>query len=159
MRRPRAPFASARRTPTRRFHSQRGFSTVELLVVLAVSGLLAGITITGGMHLLDAAAVETAARSTVELFAQARDQALAASGRVAVHLDSRSARVLVHRGADTVARAHFGSSGVLLRTTRDSMAYAANGLGVGAANLRIVLSRGRRSDTITVSRLGRVQRQ
>jgi hypothetical protein len=37
------------------------------------------------------------------------------------------------------------------------MAYAANGLGVGGANLRLVLSRGRRADTINVSRLGRVE--
>jgi hypothetical protein len=66
-------------------------------------------------------------------------------------------QVVVHIGADTVARADFTDRGVRLHATRDSMAYGANGLGVGAANLRLVLSRGARADTITISRLGRVQ--
>jgi hypothetical protein len=39
------------------------------------------------------------------------------------------------------------------------MAYQASGLGLGAANLRLVLRRRARADTITVSRLGRVERR
>jgi hypothetical protein len=46
---------------------------------------------------------------------------------------------------------------VRLAATRDSMAYLPLGLGYGAANLRAVLTRGRASDTVFVSRLGRVR--
>jgi hypothetical protein len=38
------------------------------------------------------------------------------------------------------------------------MAYSASGLGFGAANMRVIVSRGASADTITVSRLGRVRR-
>jgi hypothetical protein len=66
---------------------------------------------------------------------------------------------MVHRGLDTLAVADFVQRGVRLESTRDSMAYGASGLGVGAANLRIILSRGSRADTLTVSRLGRLSLQ
>ena len=51
-------------------------------------------------------------------------------------------------------RAH----GVTLSATRDSMAYAPNGLGYGASNLSIIVRRGAVTDTVVVSRLGRVRR-
>jgi hypothetical protein len=38
------------------------------------------------------------------------------------------------------------------------MSYTALGIGFGAANLRVIVSRGASADTITVSRLGRVKR-
>ena len=50
------------------------------------------------------------------------------------------------------------SHGVMLSASRDSMAYAPNGLGYGAANLTIILRRGESAETIFVSRLGRVRR-
>jgi hypothetical protein len=46
---------------------------------------------------------------------------------------------------------------VALEATRDSLAYGPDGLGVGAANLRLVLRRGAAADTLSVSRLGRVR--
>lgn len=134
-----------------------GTTTVEQVVVITLLGLLALLTLTSGVPLLEAAAVETATRDATALFALARDHALAAGERTAVRLDGPRQRVVVHVGPDTLATADLLQRGVHLRATRDSMAYAPNGLGLGAANLRLVLSRGARADTITVSRLGRVQ--
>jgi hypothetical protein len=74
-----------------------------------------------------------------------------------VHLDGAGGRVIVHAGPDTLATADFAERGVHVAATRDSMAYAPDGLGLGGANLRLVLSRGARADTIMVSRLGRVE--
>jgi hypothetical protein len=48
--------------------------------------------------------------------------------------------------------------GVRLAANRDSMAYDGRGLGVGAANLSIVVRRGAVAETVVVSRLGRVRR-
>ncbi|AMW05689.1 pilus assembly FimT family protein [Gemmatimonas phototrophica] len=138
---------------------RRGTTTVEQLLVLVTLGILFGLACTSGMPLLQAVAVETASRETVSLFALARDHALATGARTAVRLDERRQRVLVHRGIDTLAVADFVQRGVRLEATRDSMAYGASGLGVGAANLRVILSRGSRADTLTVSRLGRVSSQ
>ena len=136
-----------------------GFTTVEQLLVLSMLAVLALLALTGGTTLLEAAAVETATRETAGLFAFARDHALSAGERTAVRLDAAGRRIAVHVGTDTLAVADLAGRDVRLDTTRDSMAYAPSGLGLGAANLRLVLSRGARADTITVSRLGRVQVQ
>lgn len=136
--------------------SRPGTTTVEQLVVLTTLGLLALIALTSGATLLAAAAVETATRDATGLFALARDHAQAAGERTAVRLDAAQHRIAVHVGADTLAVADLAGREVHLETSRDSMAYAPSGLGLGAANLRLILSRGSRADTITVSRLGRV---
>lgn len=135
---------------------RRGTTTIEQLVVLTMLGLLATLSITSGAPLLQAAAVESASRETANLFAFARDHALAAHTRTAVRFETAAQRVVVHTGRDTLAVADFRLRGVSLDATRDSMAYAPTGLGVGAANLRLILRRGGHADTLTVSRLGRV---
>ncbi|HEY0928274.1 MAG TPA: GspH/FimT family pseudopilin [Gemmatimonas sp.] len=140
------------------FHRRRGSTTVEQLVVLTILAISAGIAIIGGGPVLDAAAVEASAQETATLFALARDQALAGGVATAVRIDRPTQRILVHVARDTLAIASFASSRVTLDATRDSMAYHPSGLGAGAANLRVTLTRGRRADTITVSRLGRVSR-
>ncbi len=134
-----------------------GSTSLEQLLVLSLLGLLASLSLLGGAPLLEAAAVETASRESTALFALARDHALSAGERTAVHVDGTRGRVVVHAGPDTLAMADFAQRGVHVTATRDSMAYAPDGLGVGAANLRLVLSRGARADTINVSRLGRVE--
>ena len=69
-----------------------------------------------------------------------------------------TATLAVHRGPDTLlARALGRLHGVRLSATRDSTAYAGDGLGYGAANLRLVVRRGAAAETVTVSRLGRVR--
>jgi hypothetical protein len=47
--------------------------------------------------------------------------------------------------------------GVRLRASRDSTAFDARGMGAGAANLSIIVGRGRAVDTVFLSRLGRVR--
>jgi type II secretory pathway pseudopilin PulG len=151
-------FAMPHHTRPRARPHRLGFTLVEELVVLTTLGLLATVAVLGGAPVLDAVVVESAGRETATLFALARDHALAAGVRTAVQLDDQHAAVTVHAAGDTIARSLFDQTGVHMAVTRDSMAYAATGLGLGASNLRIILSRGARADTITVSRLGRVQR-
>lgn len=137
--------------------SRRGTTTIEQIAVLSILSVLSLITLASGVPLLEAAAVETATRDAASLFALARDHALSSGSRTALRIDGATQRILVHTGADTLAVVTMASRGVRLEATRDSMAYAPTGLGLGAANLRLVLTRGGRVDTITVSRLGRVQ--
>jgi len=139
--------------------ARRGVTLVEQLVVLALLGLLLALALARSLPLLDALAVETASAEAADLMAFARDQAWASGSRVAVQIDESGRRLVVHRGSDTLARAEFAERRITLESTRDSMAYGPDALGVGAANLRLVLERGGRADTLTVSRLGRVQRR
>ncbi len=142
--------------PSRR--APRGYTLIELVLVMSLLAIGAATIISAGTRLRDALAVHGAAREVVSLLAMARERAAAVGARTAVRVDAAEGRVLVHCGADTLARlAVQAQYDVRLGATRDSLAYQPSGLAYGAANLRITLSRGASHDTITVSRLGRVR--
>ena len=149
--------ASRRTTPPRR--RRRGATLIAQLWLLVLVGGLAALAMTSGSALFAALDVAMAAQETVNLLALARDHAIATGDRTAVRFDVAGTRVVVHVGPDTMAVGDFQGSGLSLEATRDSLSYAPSGLAVGAANLRLVLKRSARADTITVSRLGRVQRK
>ena len=136
---------------------------LPLNLQISPDGRLAAVVNAGysenSIQLLDAATVHAASRDVADLFALARDQAVASGMRTAVRLDAVRGRVLVHAAVDTIATLDLAQrSDVRITASRDSMAYAASGLGYGAANLRVILQRGLSADTVTVSRLGRVRR-
>lgn len=138
---------------------RRGTTLVEQLLILTLLGILAAITAGAGARLADAITVHAAARDVADLFALARDNAVASGQRTAVRLIDLSGRVVVHADTDTIARLDLAQRSLVhLTASRDSMAYASSGLGYGAANLRVIVSRGSAADTLTVSRLGRVRR-
>jgi hypothetical protein len=138
---------------------RRGATLIEQLWLLVLMGGIAALAMTSGSAVFAALDVAMAAQETVDLLALARDHAIATGERTAVRFDVVGTRVVVHVGPDTMAVGDFHGSGLTLEATRDSLSYAPSGLGVGAANLRLVLKRSARADTITVSRLGRVQRR
>lgn len=138
---------------------RKGSTLVEQLVVLAIAGICLAVASASGARALHAAAVHSASRDVAELFAMARDRAMATGTRTAVRLDIARHQISVHSGSDTLARLNvYDRHAVVMQTTRDSMAYLPSGLGFGAANLRVIVTRGTSHDTINVSRLGRVRR-
>ncbi len=138
---------------------RRGATLVEQLWLLALTGGLASLAIASGGPLFATLDVAMATQETLDLLGLARDHAIATGARTAVRFDVATTRVIVHVDGDTIAVGDFHGRGLTLHATRDSLSYAPSGLGVGAANLRLVLARSARADTITVSRLGRVQRR
>ena len=138
---------------------RRGATLIEQLWLLVLMGGIAALAMSSSSAVFAALDVAMAAQETVDLLALARDHAIATGERTAVRFDVVGTRVVVHVGPDTMAVGDFHGSGLTLEATRDSLSYAPSGLGVGAANLRLVLKRSARADTITVSRLGRVQRR
>ena len=128
-------------------------------MVLTVVGVLATIAAGRTTALRDRMSVRSAATETVATFALARRWSVSRAARTAIEIDTASASLIVRSYADTIARRRLASShGVRVSASRDSMAYAPNGLGYGASNLTIVLRRGSAAETISVSRLGRVRR-
>jgi len=125
---------------------------------MAVLGVLAALAFRGVRTLLDTMAVSAAAREVRDVFASAREHAVASGVRTAVQIQPSPALLTAHAGSDTIAERSVGQLyGVTLHSSRDSMAYSPSGLGYGAANLRIVLVRHASAETVTVSRLGRVR--
>lgn len=138
---------------------RRGATLPELILALAIVGILGTIVIPRAVGLRDRMSVRAAALETVSTFALARRWAISRSSRTAITFDTATAAVIVRSFSDTIARRRLASShGVTLSASRDSMAYAPNGLGYGASNLTVVLRRGVAAETIVVSRLGRVRR-
>ena len=137
--------------------SRPGHTLAELLTVLAVVGVLLAVSVPSAAQLLDTATVLVARQEATALLALARGHALAAGRATAVSVQGAEARLVVHAGTDTLRAASWRALGVTLDATRDSLAYGPDGLGVGAANLRLILRRGAAADTLSVSRLGRVR--
>lgn len=135
-----------------------GATLLEMAIVLAMLGLLASLALPRAGGMLDRARVTAARTEAVTVFAIARHLAIRQSRRATVTIDSRRGRLIVHMGADTAYRRDLARSfGVTLVATQDSMSYHATGIGYGAANLSLRISRGRAADTVVVSRLGRVR--
>lgn len=138
---------------------RNGTTLIEVSVTIGILGLMAGLTFPRFGAYRDRVAVDAASSSMLSLLATARHAALRRATLTAVHLDTSAAIVLVVAGVDTIERRPLLEvHGVSMSTTRDSIAYAASGLGYGAANTQIILRRGAAADTIAVSRLGRARR-
>lgn len=107
---------------------------------------------------MDSIEVRGAVTEIEALFSTARHAAIARAAQSTLAIDVARGIVSVQVGADTikmreVSRAH----GVTLQTTRATITYAPTGLGYGAANLSLIVTRDRVADTVLVSRLGRVR--
>ena len=136
----------------------RGTSLPELLVAVTVAGLLAAIAVRGAARIVDEARARGGAADVRTALALARRVAILRGERAAVRLDTTHASVAVHLRGDTVLSRALGRlHGVRLAVTRESTAYGGDGLGFGAANLRVVVRRGAAAETVTVSRVGRVR--
>jgi Tfp pilus assembly protein FimT len=137
---------------------RRGYSLVQMLVVLAIIAVLCGISIRRLSDARDGSAVRGAATQVATAFALARSAAVLRASRVAVVIDPNAATLRVLAEAETLhVRALHSEFGVTLEATRDSVAYGPTGRGYGAANSSIILRRGSAADTVFVSRLGRVR--
>jgi len=138
---------------------RRGVTLPELLLVLTVAGILGSVALLRSAAVRDRMSVRAAANETVSAFAVARRWSLSRAARTAIMIDTAGARLVVRSYSDTIAQRRLASShGVTLSASRDSMAYAPNGLGYGASNLTMILRRGAAVETVFVSRLGRVRR-
>ena len=137
---------------------RRAATLPELLVAIAIVALVSGFVLPALGNGFDRIETRGAAQATLQAFFAARANAIAQGRRTSVVIDRSRARVLVVAGADTLMVRAIGSEhGVTLTASRDSMTFFADGLGLGGANLSVVLSRGRAADTVLVSREGRAK--
>lgn len=136
---------------------RRASTLVELVLTLAMMGIVAAIAIPNLQTIVDRMSVRAAAQDVVLGLWAARNVAAMRGDYARFVVDASTGRVQVVVGLDTVfARELTLKRGVSVTVTRDSVTYAPTGMGYGAANTTIIVSRGRRADTVTTSRLGRV---
>ena len=138
---------------------QRGMTAIEMVVVLSLIALVVGIVVPTFSRLRDGIAVRNATAEAMSAFSLARQSAIVRGARAGMGIDRPPGHVTVTVGGETLLRRDLeGTYGVTLSSTRDSTAYSPLGHGFGAANLSLVIARGRVADTIFVSREGRVRR-
>jgi Tfp pilus assembly protein FimT len=130
-----------------------------MALVLVMLGVIGGFAVPRFAGYRDQIEVDAATNDVVSLLSTARHAAVRRNVVTAISFDTTAGVVTVFARRDTIERRPLQAvHGVRLAASRDSIAYAANGMGYGAANTRVILSRGSRADTLTVSRLGRVKR-
>jgi prepilin-type N-terminal cleavage/methylation domain-containing protein len=135
-----------------------GYTLVELALVLVVVGLMTTIAARQMLLHLDRMAARAAAGEAASVVMRARDDAVAQRAMVSVLFDTTAAALEVRARGRRTSRVALGSAhGVALSANRDSLTFDVRGLGYGAANLTLVLRRGRAAESVVVSRLGRVR--
>ncbi len=143
----------------------RGFSLVELAIVLCIITVLAAVGLPRLQPFLDRIATDQAAREITTAFAVGRNGALmqATRARVIVAADTlRIDRLKIGGTADEWEpwwrRPGPADLRVQLEVSNPVVVFGPTGLGWSASNTKVVLRRGSQVETITVSRLGRVKR-
>lgn len=137
--------------------ARTGFTLPELLVVLLLLSIVLGVAFVRLAAAADRAAVRAAVSDAASLFGRARSAAIYRRAPVAVHIDTVAALLLTRSDSLVLQRRDLRALGVHISASRDSMAYDGRGLGVGAANLSLVVRRGQAAETLFLSRLGRVR--
>lgn len=137
---------------------RQGTTLAELLVVVALIAIVSAFTLPPIKRGFDRLQTRGAAHEVMSAFFVARAGAIAGGRRTAVVIDASRARVAVVSAGESLIVREIGiGHGVTLTASRDSMTFLPDGLGLGAANLSVILRRGTAVDTVVVSREGRVK--
>jgi Tfp pilus assembly protein FimT len=137
-----------------------GFTVLEVLVVTCIAGLLVSLWLPRAARMMDWLATQHAVRDMTTALAVARHGAVLHATRTRLTISADSLRI--DRFETTGwepwwRRPGPASQGVQLQVSNPQVVFGPNGIGWGASNTRIVVSRGSQAETITVSRVGRVK--
>ncbi len=137
---------------------ESGFNIIELTIVLAIVAILSAIALPRAAGFVDTMEVRGAVTEIDALFSLARHVAIARAVQSSLDIDPARGVITVRVGSDTMMKRELEiAHGVTLQSTRASITYSQTGIGYGAANLTLIVSRNLAADTIFVSRLGRVR--
>ena len=138
--------------------ARTGFTIIETTIVLAITAALLAITLPRAARFVDRMEVRGAVSEIESLFSLARHVAIARGTQVTLDIDPANRVLSVWAGGELVRTREVGlAHGVQVTSNRPSVTYSPIGVGYGASNLTMVVSRHRAADTIVVSRLGRVR--
>ncbi len=138
----------------------KGFTLLELIVVVAIAAVLLAFWIPRAARLVDWLATERAVRDVTTALAVGRNGAVMQSTRARVVIDTDTLRIdrLGSQGWEPWWRTPGPAShGVTLEVSNPVVTFGPTGMGWGVSNTTIVLRRGSQAETITLSRVGRVK--
>ncbi|MEO8634609.1 MAG: GspH/FimT family pseudopilin [Gemmatimonadales bacterium] len=139
---------------------RRGVTLLELVITLALLGVVVSMALPPAGALRDRLAVDDDARTLVGAYARARLTAVAERRVIVLTLtpDSLVLRA-VESPADTVERwrGWLAANGVTCTGLPRQVVFAPSGATMGFANLTYTLSRGTARKQVVVSRYGRIR--
>ncbi len=139
-------------------NAKRGATLIELSMVIIIASALLAVALPRAARFLDAIAVRGAVTEIESLFSIARHAAISRGAQSVLSIDPLIGQMTVAVGSEIMRKREVGSAhGVTLSTNRTSMTYSPIGVGYGAANFSLIVSRKAVADTIIISRLGRVR--
>jgi prepilin-type N-terminal cleavage/methylation domain-containing protein len=137
---------------------RRGFTLIEIVLVLVVMGLAFGIALPRLNALQNSLAVSRAAEEIVAAHRRARVIAVLRSRPVVLSVSADTLTIRLE-GASTDVWGGSGpaADGVLLSGPTRRITFSPVGLAMGISNASFPLSRGSATRTVIVSRLGRIR--
>jgi prepilin-type N-terminal cleavage/methylation domain-containing protein len=138
----------------------KGTTLTELVVVLAIIGLLAAIAVPSGAAFMGGVLTERAAHELMAAHRIARFTAIMRSRvtRLEVRADSLVVSVLNDRDTTVVWRAAGpAAAGVLLAAPAHALVFTPTGLPYGLGNGTYTFTRGSARRAVVISRLGRLR--
>lgn len=137
---------------------RRAYTLPELMLVLAVVGILFGLAVPRLTQALDRIEVETAATHLVAAHQRARIMAIVRSQVLILSIDSSELRIQPRGSANRLwSETGPAARGVALAGPSRQFTFSPEGLTLGLSNATLRLVRGSSSRTIVISRLGRVR--
>jgi type IV fimbrial biogenesis protein FimT len=135
-----------------------GFSLIELVLALAVAGLLLLIAVPRLSRAMDQIEVDAATAQVVGAHQRARMMAIARGQVLTLVIDSAQLAIASRAGGTPLWLQHGpAAAGVTLSGSTRRFTFAPTGVTLGLSNASLVLSRGASQRTVLVSRLGRVR--
>jgi prepilin-type N-terminal cleavage/methylation domain-containing protein len=137
---------------------KQGFSLPELMLVLAVVGLLLAIGVTNLVRVTDQLSVQAAATQLMAAHQRARMMAIARSQVLTLRVDSSTLSIAARAGdAPLWSSSGPANSGVSLLGPAQRFTFSPEGLTLGLSNATLRLQRGSSTRSVVISRLGRVR--
>ena len=140
--------------------SRVGFTALELMIVICIAGILVTFWLPRAARLIDWITTDRAVHDMTTALAVARHGAVQQATRARLTISADTLRIdRLQSGGWERFWTWPGptSHGVTLQVSNPIVVFGPNGMGWGASNTTIRLSRGSHVETITTSRVGRVK--